>query len=305
MKNKITLKTKTSLTAHIFISPFYIGFIFFFLRPLLQSLKFVFNSVKVDIGGYVLDYVGFKNIDYVLNVDSTFKEQLLASVGELCWKAPVILIASLFLAIMIKPQFFGRSFVRAVFFLPVIIASGVIIQTMQNDVAASNMLSGSVVSSGSVMQNNALENMMLATGFNEKIVSFFTLLSSNIFSVLWNTGIQMIIFLAGLQSIPTSLYEASAVEGSTAWEDFWKITLPMLTPIILVNTIYTVVDCFTDSGNLVMKKVVSNIDQMHLEWSAAMSWIYFLLIAVVLLIIFGAFSLISNSDRRRKRNDWD
>ena len=239
--------------------------------------------------GYTLLFTGAENINYVLKTDRDFTTNLASSMVQMLWQVPVIIIVSLFFAILLNQKFKGRVFVRAIFFLPVIIASGIVISIIKSDVVASSALSGSMVSSGDISQTSALSDVLIQLGLSEKIVQFITNIADNLFSIIWQTGIQMIIFLAGLQSIPATLYEASAMEGATKWEDFWKITLPMIKPIALVNTVYTIVDYFTSTDNMVMEQVLSNIRELRLGWASAMAWIYFAVIGIILAVVLFLF----------------
>jgi ABC-type sugar transport system permease subunit len=292
-KRSMTLTKKNEWTGQLFVLPFIIGFIFFFLRPLYDSFRFVFSNVSVVLGGYSVQYTGLKNLIYLFTVDAKFKPNLYLTLGDLAWKVPIILIASLFIALIMKQKFFGRTFVRAVFFLPVIVASGVIISVIKQDNVANSMLTGSMIANGTIYQSSALQDMIVNAGLSSEIVRIITIVSNNLFDLLWRTGIQMIIFLAGLQTISPSLYESSAMEGATAWEDFWKITIPMLAPIILINLIYTIVDTFTDSGNVIMQEVMTLSNNIQLSMASAMAWSYFFLIGIILYVIFGISSKLS------------
>ena len=288
-KSRLSLTAKKSWYGRLFILPFYLGFLFFFLKPLVQSLSFAFSDVTMGPEGYTLLFTGAENINYVLKTDRDFTTNLASSIAQMLWQVPVIIIVSLFFAILLNQKFKGRVLVRAIFFLPVIIASGIVISIIKSDVVASSALSGSMVSSGDISQTSALSDVLIQLGLSEKIVQFITNIADNLFSIIWQTGIQMIIFLAGLQSIPTTLYEASAMEGATKWEDFWKITLPMIKPIALVNTVYTIVDYFTSADNKVMEQVLSNIRELRLGWASAMAWIYFAVIGIILAVVLFLF----------------
>ena len=297
MKRKpMSLATRSAWTAQIFILPFYLGFWFFFLSPLIQSVRMSFSSVSVDTStGYVLQNIGFDNYKTAFLEDANFTTNLLNSFAKMAWQVPVILVLSLFLALILNQKFHGRVFVRAVFFLPVIFASGIALSMISGDSIASTALSGGTVSGGEITQSSALKDMLVNAGFNDKIINIATSIANSLFSMVWRSGIQMIIFLAGLQSIPPTLYEASSIEGATSWENFWKITLPMLAPTIMINMVYTIVDTFTDSSNSIMRQITnlmtSQISKLGL--ASAFAWTYFLFIGLILLAVFGIFRLIS------------
>ena len=289
---RLSLRVKSAWTGRLFILPLYIGFIFFFLKPMLESLTFAFHTVTMAPNNYDMEFVGLDNIRYLFTQDPNFNRWLGESIINLLWQVPVILIASLLIAVILKSEFRGRTVVRGIFFLPVIIASGLIINLVRDDTVANSVLTGNVVASGTVFQSTALADMLIQSGLDAGIVSFVTTIYNNIFDLLWQTGIQTIIFLAALQSISSSLYEASAIEGATAWENFWKITVPMIAPMIMLNTFYTIIDSFTNTKNYIMKAVLEQMTRQR-GMASAMAWIYFLAIALILLVITLVFSHIS------------
>ncbi|MBQ8551124.1 MAG: sugar ABC transporter permease [Clostridia bacterium] len=292
-KSRLSLATRESLKGHIFLIPFYIGLFVFFAGPLIQSIKFSFQSVTPVVGGYDIVNVGLENFKYIFGQDANYTINLVESLTTLAWKLPVVLVSSLFFAILINRKFKGRVFVRAVFFLPVIIASGLVMDVIQGDQIAGAALSGSSVAGGEISQSTALSNMLSGIGLNDKIIDTVTMITDSMFSTIWQTGIQTVIFLAGLQGIPSTLYEASAVEGATAWENFWKITLPMILPIMLINIVYTIVDSLVNTQNAVMIQVLNNTNNARYGWASAMAWAYFLIVAAILVIIMIVFTKIT------------
>ncbi len=294
---RMSLTARSAWTGRAFVLLFYIGFIFFFLAPLIQSIRFSFSNVTISSEGYQTEWIGWKNYIDNFTGSATFIGNLQASLLQMLWKLPVILISSLFLAILLNQKFRGRTFIRAVFFLPAIVASGIVITIIKNDNLAASVLTGNMISSGSVFKSDFLGNFLSELGLGEKISGYATMISNQMFDSLWLTGIQMIIFLAGLQSIPSQLYEVSAIEGATAWENFWMITIPMLMPIILVNTVYTIVDTFTDNSNAVMQQVLLNVKNVNLGWASSMAWTYFAIIGVILAIILFIFSSMNKEPK--------
>lgn len=272
--------------------PFYVGFIMFSIKPLFETAKMVFNDVKISYGGYLMNYVGIKNLNHIFNEDPDFLFNLFKSVGNMLWQVPAILFISLFLAIIINTKFKGRAFVRSVFFSPVIIVTGTVFLIIQGDVVANAALSGGTAVGGTIEYNVGIEQLLIDAGISTKIVSFFTTLTNDMFNLLWQSGVQIILFLAGLQSIPTSLYEASAVEGATKLDDFFKITLPMTLPIMLINTVYTIVDSFTSSTNEAMNQVTTAVDGLNYGIAAAMSISYFLLVGIFIAFVMLVFSFL-------------
>lgn len=286
-KKRLTLAGKEAWTGRLFVLPWVIGVIAFFLVPLVQSLLFSFQSVELQPGQIITKNVGFKNIAYIFTQDPDFLPKLTGSLAQILYQVPVVVISSLLLALLINQRFKGRTFVRAVVFLPFIMATGVVMQMLKQDVFASSLQMGQSPNSY-MMQSAGLGEVLKGLSWSDSIVEALTDISSTIFDMLWLTGLQVILFLAGLQTISPSLYEAASIEGATAWEELWKITIPMLSPIILVNIIYTLIDTFTNADNAMMQLISENSKQLRFSTAAAMSWVYFL----VIFIVLGAAALI-------------
>ncbi len=285
---RLTIEQRTALNGHLYVLPFYIGFIFFFLTPIIKSISYVFCNVSFDVTGVLTEFTGLENLKYIFNKDLDFKGNLVTSVTALLWKTPVILILSLLLAMIANINMPGKGVIRSVFFLPVILSSGVVLDTIREDDIAGLMMRGSVVSAnGSVVSSNSLANMLEQAGLSISIVNLFINISNNIFDLLFNCGIPMLIFLSGLQGISPSLYEASSVEGATAWDNFWKITLPMIMPVALINLVYIIVDNFASSSNLVMQQVLASVELLKLGEASAMVWFFCVIIAVIFAVFFA------------------
>lgn len=285
---RLTIEQRTALNGHLYVLPFYIGFIFFFLTPIIKSISYVFCNVNFDVTGVLTEFTGLENLKYIFNKDLDFKGNLVTSVTALLWKTPVILILSLLLAMIANINMPGKGVIRSVFFLPVILSSGVVLDTIREDDIAGLMMRGSVVSAnGSVVSSNSLANMLEQAGLSISIVNLFINISNNIFDLLFNCGIPMLIFLSGLQGISPSLYEASSVEGATAWDNFWKITLPMIMPVALINLVYIIVDNFASSSNLVMQQVLASVELLKLGEASAMVWVFCVIIAVIFAVFFA------------------
>ena len=292
--NSLTsLKRKEAMSGRIFVLPFYLGFILFSAKPLIETMLMVFNDVKINFGGYKMSSVGFDNLFYIFNVDADFTQNLFTAVSNMLWQVPVVLILSLILAQIINADFIGRTFVRSVLFVPVIVMTGTVVLIIQNDVVASAALNGGVVAGGKVEYSVGLEGLLNETGLNSAAIELFTKIANNMFNLLWKTGVQIVIFLAGLQSISPSLYEASSIEGATRWETFFKIDLPIMMPIITINTVYTIVDFFTDPNNEAMNQVILAINDLKFGRAAAMSWSYFMLIGIFVFVVMFVLSKIN------------
>ncbi len=282
---------RKSLYGYGFIALWFVGTMIWFIYPLLNSLMYSFMDVKPETGGMQGSWVGLDNYIYVFTVDKYYTRYLVSVLGETAWKTPLILIFSLFIAVILNQKFKGRAFARAVFFLPVIIATGPVYNIINGDISKSGAISAgqfSTMFSTDLMGD--LFQFLGIYGVNEHVQMMVENVSNNVFGIVWNAGIQILMFLAALQNISASAKEAAQIEGTTAWEYFWKITLPYISPMILACLIFTVIDSFTTPDNLVMGRVLD----MQIDWqyghAAAMAWIYF---AIVLAAV-GIITLIMN-----------
>ncbi|MBQ8202952.1 MAG: sugar ABC transporter permease [Clostridia bacterium] len=298
--SRLSVSDRHNLNGLLFLLPFLIGFLCFYLEPIIQSITFSFSDVTVSLSGYDTVPVGLKNYKFIFKEDAAFNTRVMLDFTNLLWKTPVIIVLSLFLAILINQKFPGRIFIRAVFFLPVIFSAGIVLQIIQSDLVVSSMSSGnSLIEDGGGVANQSmgLNQLLLQAGIQEKIVEFVTKITNNFFSLIWNSGIQMLIFLSGLQSIPGSLYEAASVEGASSWESFCKITVPMLVPTLLLNTIYTIVDSYSSTSNSVMALITSSINTAKYGRATAMAWVYFVLIGLILGVVFFVSTRTKKSSR--------
>lgn len=302
-KLKLSVADRYNLKGWFFVIPFCLGLIFFYIKPIFQSILFSFGDVSVTLEGYKTVFAGLANFNYALKEDDSFTMTLITDILNLLWKTPVIIVLSLLLAMLINQKFKGRTFVRAVFFLPVIFSGGVVLNIIQSDLVVSNALNTtSLVGGNSVSQSTALSDILIQAGIGSSMVSFITMISDSFFSLIWSSGIQMLIFLSGLQGISGSLYEAASVEGASAWESFCKITVPLLKPVLMLNIIYTIVDSYSSVDGGVMGMITTNISNNKFGIGSAMAWFYFLLIGIVLLLVFGVYSLSERSANKPRRN---
>ncbi|MBQ9808983.1 MAG: sugar ABC transporter permease [Ruminococcus sp.] len=269
-----------------FISLWLIGTIVFFLIPLGKSLWYSFNDVSITTGQLKTEWIGLDNYDYAFNTDPNFTDYLEDMLLETLWKTPLILIFSLFIAVILNQKFRGRVLSRAIFFLPVIIATGPVFKIINGDMDStgnsgaeqfSTMFSTDLV--GELMQ------FLGIYGLSENMSTVITTVADNIFGIVWSSGIQILLFLAALQNIPPSAKEAAQMEGATAWEYFWKITFPYVSPFILANLIFTVIDTFTSPMNTVMSRILTLKSEWHFGQASAMAWIYFAIVLAAIGII--------------------
>lgn len=271
-----------ALWGFIFVSPWLLGFLFFFLAPLITSLQYSFSKVEASSSGIQTSFVGISNYTDALLVNPNFNRELVTSITDILIDVPLVLIFSLFVAVILNQDFFGRGIARSIFFLPVILASGVIVgleaESLVQEINQQNAAMGGI---SNALRAFELERIMIGAGVNETIVLYLTGAVSRIYEIVSLSGVQILIFLAAIQGISPSVYEAAKMEGATGYEAFWKITLPMVSPLILVNLIYTIIDSFSRSPvtELIMS---TGFDNFNFGLSSAMAWIYFISIMLIL-----------------------
>jgi len=293
-KLSLTLEGKNAITGYIFLLPFLIGFFAFMFFPILESLQMVFSNVKIDVEkqGFSMENTGLENITRVVAVDPEFNRFLVEEIARMVLIVPAIIIFSLFVALILNQEFKARGFVRAIFFLPVILSSGVMIGLETNNSLLNSM--ADIIKEGNLMKSSVtkvLEDILVTEGATSDFMGYIFRIINQIYAIAMASGIQIIIFLSALQTIPPSMFEAAKIEGATAWECFWKITFPMVSSLILVNIVYSVVDYFIRTDNRVMAKInLTTIRMMNFGFGTAMAWVYFL---AVISIIGIAMAIIS------------
>ena len=294
-----SLDVRKARAGWFFVLPFILGFVLIYLPIIFESVQLSFFRIHVLAGGgYELEAVGWDNYRQALFVNPNFVSTLISGIGELAFDIPAILIFSLFMAVLLNQKMAGRAVFRAIFFVPVILSTG-IMESIEAQNLQSDYMEGEEGMNDGTGQNTAAEivsaidvaqlfaNMRVGTG----IVEYVTAAINNIYDIVNRSGVQMLIFLAGLQSISPAIYESCQMDGATGWETFWKITFPMISPMILVNAVYTIIDSFTTDSNTVMKFISSTYETTDGNViSSAMSWMYFL---IVMLIIAAVAAIMS------------
>ena len=283
---KLSYERRKALYGYGFIALWLVGTAVWFVYPLICSLLYSFQDVRPEVGGMKGSWVGWKNYIYVFTADQSYLRSLVSVLWETLWKTPLILIFSLFVAVILNQKFRGRTFARAVFFLPVIIATGPVYNIINGDIARSGAASAGQFST--MFKTDLMGDLLRFLGIygiSDNMQTMIETVSNNIFGIVWNAGIQILIFLAALQNIPSSAREAAQLEGATGWEFFWKITLPYVSPMVLACLIFTVIDSFTSPDNLVMQRIMEMRTDMRYDYAAAMIWVYFgIVLAAVGLI---------------------
>lgn len=277
---KMSKAKREALIGYMLVLPWIIGFLLFMAYPLFFSLYMSFNKVAITPYGIETTYLGWSNYKDAFLTDPEFMQKLLLFVKSTVVMIPIVIVFSLFVALLINQPIRGRQFFRAIFFLPVVITSGEVVQELFAQGAATIPL---MDESGVIayLENN------LPTAWSDPLVDII----KRFILILWYSGVQILIFLAALQKVNTQVYEAAAIDGASPWVIFWKITLPEIKPFILVNLIYTTVDLFTNTSSDVIKLIQDNMFQVGtgFGYSSALAWIFFAVILAVLLIVAWFF----------------
>ncbi len=293
-RRKVSLDARKARSGYLFVAPFILGVLLIYVPILLDSIWMSFNDFvtrydEMGVAQIVLEPKGFEYYVYAFTGTSDFVTKLLEGLQQLVFEVPAVIIFSLFIAVVLNGKMLGRAAFRAIFFVPVIISTGLMESLNSQDIASSEMQGGIDDGSGGGIINTLevealFKNMAIGTDFVEVVVN----LVNDIYNIINYSGVQMLIFLAGLQSISESIYEACRIDGATAWETFWKVTFPMISPMILVNAVYAVIDSFTRSTNATMSYIDNNIENQ--SQATAMYWIYFLVVILIIAVVAGIVS---------------
>lgn len=278
-----SLEVKQRRMGYVFVAPLIVGMLAFVAFPVIQSLFFSFSKLNVVASGYKLDFLGIENYRYIFAVDPDFRTMVIRSLRDMLINVPVVILFSFFVASLLNQKFHGRSLVRAILFLPVIIASGVVESVDKADAFSSMISSGSQAAGTTAVGEQLSEKLILylqQLNISPQITNFIIDTVSRVYDIAIMSAVPIIIFLAGLQSVSPSLFEV-----------FWKISLPMVSPLILVAVIYCIIDSFTNVSNPVISRIHSSAyDSLNFGLSSAMAWSYMLIILVVLAIVYKLVS---------------
>jgi len=288
-KKASNYRARRAMWGRLFILPWAFGTLFFFVIPLAKSFYYAFNKMAITQSGIKLNFVGLDNFVYLFTQDANFLRNLTESILQMIYRVPVIVILSLIIAIVLKDSFRGRTLARAVFFFPVMIASGVVITNLREQVfmGAVNLSEQQQAFMFSVPSFEAL-----ATDFQlpASVMSYVSGIVECFFDIMWKSGVQIILLLSAVTHIPPSSYEAAEIEGANAWEKLWKLTFPLISPTILVVVIYTIIDSFTDYSNQVMGMISSYFEKGQYEYSTTIGLVYFLVVLLIVGLINHFFS---------------
>lgn len=277
------LQRRKAVAGYLFISPFILGFLVFMVKPLVQSLYMSFCDVQLGSGTFNPVWRGIFNYNYAFRVDADYVRLLTEEITRMAVYSLAIMVFSFFVALILNGKFKGRALVRSVFFLPVILASGVMLKLdSENALMAAVAQTVEINAQGTTGITDAIQEILRTAGVGVRAFEKLFEIMDNIYDVAISSGIQIIIFLSGLQTISTSMYEAADIEGCTKWESLWKITFPMVSSLFLVNWIYTVVDFCMRSDNEIIEKITDLMNiNLNYGLASAMSWAYFVLVMAI------------------------
>ncbi|RDY33090.1 carbohydrate ABC transporter permease [Lachnotalea glycerini] len=283
------IQRRKAISGYMFIMPFIIGFLTFMVKPFIQSLYMSFCNVEISSDGFYLVFAGLANYTRSFTVDTEFNRMLTETIGKMTYNALAVMVFSFFTAMILNQKFKGRAFVRAIFFLPVILSSGVILGIEYNNSLLASVQDAIQESTGNASITSVIQKILTTSGMANRALEKVFEIVEGVYDVAIASGIQVIIFLSGLQTISKSMYEAAELEGCTSWESLWKITFPMISPLFLVNWVYTIVDFCMRSDNQVMEKISDTmIVDLNYGFASAMAWVYF----GIAITIIGISSLI-------------
>ena len=291
-----SLETAQRRYGYYFCIPFIVGGLVFVLFPTIESIIYSLSTVSFDPDkGLVSNEWGLMNYEEIWMIQTSFKEKIFASLQSMVTNVPIVVIFAFFMASVLNTKFIGRGFARSVMFLPVIISSGIILSLANGDMASNLISSGDrfAATSGDTFEvTTAFQIMLEDMNLNQTLVKFIVDSVANISNIVNMSAVSIVIFIAGLQGISPSIYEASYIEGATKWEVFWKISLPMVSPLILTSVVYTIVDNFCGQNNSVVSTIHSTITKTEYDIASAMAVSYSLIIIVILMVVFAVLSKV-------------
>lgn len=289
-KKKMTLATRRAITGYTFILPWFIGFCIFYIKSLFMTIQFSLSDVAADAKtGYSATFTGLENLKYIFTQDASFNQTLLTSMRDIVIDVPLILTFSLLMAMLLNQKFIGRTIFRAIFFIPVIMGCDAIssaIETARQAAIGGISSQSAAISeaSSSTINLDYYVALFKDIGLPSGIIDYVVAAVDRIAEIVDLSGIQIVIFIAALQSIPTSLYEVARIEGATAYETFWKVTFPMVMPHIITCLVYTVVDAFA-SSDIVEYSYDEIFSNINYDYGSAMALVSMLCVCIVLFIV--------------------
>ena len=304
-RRRAALDARKARSGYVFVAPFLIGIILIYIPILLDSIWFSFNKLNNNhfVDGVkvpIFESVGIQYYRDALFGSSDFVSALLQGLQDLVFEVPAVIIFSLFIAVVLNQKMLGRAVFRAIFFIPVIISTGLMETLIYNDDMSSEMEGGIDDGSGTnstteIISVLDVERLFSSMKVGGELVGYVVSIVNDVYNIINYSGVQMLIFLAGLQSISPSIYEACQIEGASAWETFWKVTFPMISPMILVNAVYTIIDALTRSSNVAMEYISGIGDEGQ---GSAMAWSFFVIVILIIAVVAGIASTFIFYQRR-------
>lgn len=277
-KRRLKNALRETRYGYLFVWPYVIGFVLFFAFPLLFSGYISLGEFSLARGGFRVEWMGFKHYVDAFLYDITFTQVLTSTIAETALKTPIIVVFSLIIAIILNKRIPGRGIFRTICFLPFLLGTGQVMRQLLGMNIGSDTLS---VARGILMP--AYIQQALGPTLVRLAEAFF----NNITLILWRSGVPIMLFLSGLQSIPPTLYEAAMMDGASEWELFWKVTLPMMGNVMLLTMVFTLIESFCDPSNPMVDMFYDRaFVQLRYSFSAAISWIYFAVVLVFVLLVF-------------------
>lgn len=293
---------KKSLYGFAFCIPWIIGMLAFFVIPLFKSIWYSFCEVGfADTGGIKTTFLGLENINFVLKQDPYFLTNLGDSISSFLLSFPIIMVLSLLFAVLLNQKFRGRIFVRGIFFLPVIIATGVVMQNLNSAVSGQPTMQELGSAGGYAVSSIDFNDVLSNLDIPKSMITLISDYVAKVFNIIWKTGIQTVLFVSGMQTIPDQQYEVSKIEGASKWEEFWFVTIPSLKNIIQLVMMYTMVDLFVTVESPVVNQAYELAGSMSYGLSSAALWVYMsiaMVIAAIILILYQRSCMRRWDDRR-------
>ena len=287
-KSKRSIEKRNSRNGFLFVLPWFIGVLLFFLSPLLQTMFFSFSKVEVTTGGFNTDFIGLENFKYALYESPEYVNNMLTSMTEFAYKIPIVFILSFIIAVVLNGKFHGRTFFRSLYFIPVIIINSVVMNYLSGASSVDEM--SEATQSAYLSGVLDFENLFLQMGIPAETTGLIFRYVDQIFDLVWECGVQIVLFISGLQSIPEQLYEVSKVEGASKWEEFWYITVPMLGNSIVLVVVYTVIEfCVSTENAVIDQGYTVLLEQQVYGKSSAMLWLYFVIMAAIVVAAYTVF----------------
>ena len=289
MKNNLLVEKKKSLLSkrresggYIFILPWFIGALIFFIYQFIQSIYFAFCDLTFSEKGLVKKFTGLENFRVVFFENPEVFQKLVDSVTQMLTELVLIITLSFILSIILNQNFHGKTFARAVFALPLIVSSGVLLSIFKTSVFSQSQ---EAIAETTVFQASGIQAMLESAGVGQGLINTIVGWVNSLVDMLWKSGVQIIVFLSGIQSIPPSYYEVCDIEGATAWQRFWRVTFPIMMPFCFLNIIYTIIDSFTYQSNPVMLQIMQYFGNLQYAFSNALALAYFVVIIIIIGII--------------------